>query len=345
MSSTMPLLGRTARYSRGRRTARTCVAELVVALGLVGCASPSEFARLPAGFPDRVELSATPFHPQTEHQCGPAALATVLGAAGRTVTPGELTAEVYLPGRQGALQAELVAAARARGLLVYETGPRLQDLLAEVTAGRPALVLQQLGGGRWPYWHYAVVIGYDKDRRQVLLRSGVDERLAQRAAVFESTWHRGGRWAVVLLEPGALPARPDLPRYMQAAADQESTSPIAATAAYRSAVEHWPHAPLPRLGLGNVAATQGAWSEAERWYRGAVMANPADAAALNNWAESLARLGCVAAAQHVLVEGVANVATDDPLRQALEQTALDIAAQARPDAQAEPAICEQFTAR
>ena len=159
----------------GRRDSRSCLPEL----------------------PAQVELTATPFHPQTEHQCGPAALATVLGAAGHAVDPAALAAEVYLPGREGSLQPELVAAVRARGLLAYEVGPSLSDLLAEVASGRPVLVLQQLGAGPWPYWHYAVVIGYDKARGQVLLRSGTDARLGLRASLFESTWDRGGRWGLV----------------------------------------------------------------------------------------------------------------------------------------------------
>ena len=179
-----------------------------------------------------------------------------------------MAAEVYLPGREGSLQPELVAAARARGLLAYETGPSLSDLLAEVASGRPALVLQQLGAGPWPYWHYAVVIGYDKTRGQVLLRSGTDARVTMRASLFETTWDRGGRWGLVLLEPGTLPARPDPVRYMSAAAALETArNPAGAKAAYAAAVTLWPKEPLPRLGLGNLAAAAGDWVDAERWYR------------------------------------------------------------------------------
>ncbi len=330
--------------SRGRTWALLVL--LLALLLLVGCAGPTRLAQLPAELPERVELTATPFHPQTEYQCGPAALATVLGAAGRTVDPAALATEVYLPGRHGSLQPELAAAARARGLLAYETGPSLSDLLAEVTAGRPALVLQQLGAGPWPYWHYAVVIGYDKARGKLLLRSGTDERQAMRASVFESTWDRAGNWGIVLLEPGTLPAQPDLVRYMGAAAALETAGNSgAAKAAYAAAAGLWPKAPLPRIGLGNLAAAAGDWATAERWYRAVLADDPAQAAALNNRAEALVRLGCPDAARLLLREGTVHVAADDPLQPVLQQTVRDLSTDVAATPAGAAAECTQFTVR
>ena len=62
-----------------------------------------------------VQLSSVPFYPQEAYQCGPAALAGVLGAAGVAATPSSLAPQVYLPGRQGSLQLELMAASRRAG--------------------------------------------------------------------------------------------------------------------------------------------------------------------------------------------------------------------------------------
>lgn len=329
---------------RGRASA--ALVPLLALPLLVGCAGTSRLAQLPPELPAQVELRATPFHPQTEHQCGPAALATLLGAAGRTVDPAALAAEVYLPGRQGSLQPELAAAARARGLLAYETGPSLFDVLAEVAAGRPVLVLQRLGAGPWPYWHYAVVIGYDRKRGQVLLRSGTDERLVLRASLFESTWSRGGHWALVLLEPGTMPARPDPVRYMSAAAALETAqNPGAARAAYSAAARRWPDAPLPRLGLGNLAAAAGDWAEAERWYGEVLADDPAQAAALNNRAEALVQLGCVDAARRLLQQGAIHVAADDPLQPALQETTRNLPAPTAANPVSPRADCTQFTVR
>ena len=322
------------------------LALLLVLLLLVGCAGPARLAQLPAELPERVELTATPFHPQTEHQCGPAALATVLGAAGRNTDPAALATEVYLPGRQGSLQPELAAAARARGLLAYETGPSLSELLAQVAAGRPVLVLQQLGAGPWPYWHYAVVIGYDTASGTVLLRSGTDRRQAQRASLFAATWDRGGNWGLVLLEPGTMPAQPDPVRYMSAAAALEAAgNPVAANAAYAAAARLWPKAPLPRLGLGNLAAAAGDWAEAERWYRAVLADDPTQAAALNNRAEAMVRLGCPDAARRLLQHGTLHVAVDDPLQPVLQQTVRDLPALTATVPADAAAQCTQFTVR
>jgi Flp pilus assembly protein TadD len=97
---------------------------------------------------------------------------------------------------------------------------------------------------------------------------------------------------------------------------------------------------LPPLGLGNVAAARGDWREAERWYRTALEASPATAAALNNRAEALGRLGCNALARRVLQEGMANIAAGDVLRPTLEDTARGLEANAR---DVDPAHCSQFT--
>jgi hypothetical protein len=79
---------------------------------LGGCASggPQLEAIDTLGYPERVELTDTPFFPQREYQCGPAALATVLAASEVSVTADALVPEVFLPGRQGSLQSELLAA-------------------------------------------------------------------------------------------------------------------------------------------------------------------------------------------------------------------------------------------
>ena len=68
--------------------------------------------------------------------------------------------QVYLPERKGSLQVEMLAAARRHGMVSYQLAPRFEDMMREIAAGTPVVVLQNLGvfsSG----WHYAVAIGYD----------------------------------------------------------------------------------------------------------------------------------------------------------------------------------------
>ena len=154
---------------------------LIVVLVLLagGCANhhPGIEAYLnDTDIPSTLELRDTPFFPQEAYQCGPAALATVLVASDIGVTPHELTGKVYLPQRQGSLQLELIAASRRFGRLPYVLDGELPAILSELSTGRPVLVLQNLGLTSYPVWHYAVVIGFDASRNEIILRSGDRQR-------------------------------------------------------------------------------------------------------------------------------------------------------------------------
>ena len=272
------------------------------------------------GLPVSVELGSTPFFPQRDYQCGPAALATVLVASGAQVSPDDLVAEVYLPGRKGSLQAELIAAVRSRGRLPYLLPPSLDDLLAQLAAGYPVLVLQKTGAGPWPGWHYAVVIGYDASRDRLLLRSGTEQRLEMSASYFRATWDRAERWAMTALEPGRLPARADFGRYMEAAAGLEAVVRLDdAERAYLAAVQRWPDESLPRLALANISLARGDQAAAERQLRAALRLDPADVAARNNLAEVLRLMGCPESARREIATA-RRLAEGGPLASAVAST-------------------------
>jgi tetratricopeptide (TPR) repeat protein len=299
-------------------------AVLAPALVLSGCAgvSPVLAPRLPVDARrTAVELDATPFYPQTVHQCGPAALATVLQVSGVNVTPADLVSRVYLPNREGSLQAELVAATRGYARLPYPIAPDLSDLLAELQAAHPVLVLQNLGFSFYPVWHYAVVIGYLPDEDTLILRSGVTRRLVMPAGHFLRSWRLAGNWGLVVLRPGELPAHPTAAVYLKAAADLESVGQIqAAELAYGTAVTRWPHNATAWLGLGNTHYQAGRLPAAEESYRQAIRVDPGYLAAWNNLAEVLAKRGCFNTAITVLDTALARAASSAALRTSLLQT-------------------------
>jgi tetratricopeptide (TPR) repeat protein len=309
------------------------------ALALPGCAAhgpvlPPVVAQRYAA---RVELGATPFFPQDQYQCGPAALATVLAAAGVAATPESLVEAVYLPGRRGSLQPELVAATRRYDRLPYLLTGSVGGLVATLAGGLPVLVLQKLGAGALPGWHYAVVVGYDAPRDRVVLRSGTVRRKEMKAAHFLATWERAGRWAMVALEPGVLPPEAELGRYMEAAAGLEAVGRLdAAAPAYAAAVRQWPTEPLPRFALANLAYTRGDLVAAERGYREVAHLDPSDAAARNNRAEVLGQMGCGAAARRE-IEAARALAGEGPLAPTVASTARKIGAMPDRDAAGCPA--------
>jgi tetratricopeptide (TPR) repeat protein len=268
-------------------------------LGVLAVAGCSGLALRQAGAgAARVELADTPFFPQQQYQCGPAALATVLVAAGVATSAEALVSEVYLPGRQGSLQAELLGSARRHDRLPYVIDPDAAALIVQLEDGRPVLVLQNFGSVRSPTWHYAVVIGYERDADRFLLRTGTTRRQQIAARRFLATWRRADSWGMVALRPGELPASASANRYLEAASGLEAAGRTAAAAlSYAAATTRWPQQPLGWFGLANVRLAQERFADAESAYRQSLTLDPAQSAARNNLALLLARRGCLDAAQ------------------------------------------------
>lgn len=288
---------------------------------LAGCASSPPLADgLPAGRPERIELGDTPFFPQEDYQCGPAALATLLKASGVAVDPLDLKPQVYVPKRHGSLQAELIGAARRHGRMPYPLAATADEMIAELAEGRPVLVLQNLGISKIPIWHYAVLIGYDREKNVAILRSGKRERVEMRWQRFAGSWHRGSRWALAVLEPGAIPEYADASRYLEAAAGLEAAGQRhAAEAAYESAVARWPEEPNSWLGRGNIAYADGdREAAADAWTR-AIQLAPQGPAARNNLAQLLMEASCREEAEHQ-IERAAALAAQTPLAAVVAET-------------------------
>jgi len=267
----------------------------LAACTLCACANRGPLIRpnLVTGASTSIELESTPFFPQLEFQCGPAALATVLGASGASVLPGTLEPLVYVPSRRGSLQIEMQAAPRKFARLSYPLTGNLDAVLAELAAGRPVLVLHNYGIPLLPRWHYAVVVGYDAAKDQMALRSGVTRRQTMSARNFMRAWDNGGRWAMVVLKPGELPANPDSARYLEAAAAFERvSSPADARLVFDAAVRQWPQAAVAWIGRGTAGYRAGDLPAAARDYEAALNLDGQNAGARNNLAMTLMELGC-----------------------------------------------------
>jgi len=292
----------------------------VAALGATGCASwltPPQTAALlaapPPGLASSRELRAVPFFAQTQYQCGPAALATVLVHGGADSSPERLTEQVFLPAREGSLQLEMLAGARRAQMLPVRLPPSMAALLAEIDAGHPVVVLQNLGLSFYTVWHYAVLVGYDFVTREVVLRSGRTEREILTWELFERTWARSGHWAFVVLLPGRLPASALEADAVDAALGFERAvaPPSLRAAVYDSVTARWPDNLTALIGQGNARAALADWAGAARSFERAATRHDS-AAAWHNLALARWQLGEREAARGAAQRALARAAASEP---------------------------------
>jgi hypothetical protein len=250
----------------------------------------------PEGVPQTVELTSVPFFPQEDYQCGPAALATVLGASGvSAATPERLVQQVFVPARHGALQLEMIAAPRTYGRVSYPLAPQYSDLLREVAAGNPVVVLQDVGlmSPMVPQWHYAVVNGFDYPSGTIYLRSGRDPRQQMPFTYFERQWKAGGYWAMVVTPPDRIPATATEEGWVNAviAMSRTAAGSEAAQKGYEAALKRWPNDLPAMIGLANIHNERGDHGRAIGVLRDAQAKHPQSAIVANNLAQALSDSG------------------------------------------------------
>lgn len=241
--------------------------------------------------PARAGIPSVPFYAQERYQCGPASMAMVLSWNGLEATPEGLREELYTPGRKGTMQPALKAAARRRGLLAYEISG-VRALLREVAVGHPVIVLQNLGLGWFPKFHYAVAVGYDLRAGEMVLHSGETKGLVQGFRVFRNTWERSGSWGLLVLEPGVMPATAERKPYLRAVLGlEEAGSFRAAATGYAAALSRWPRSLTAAMGRGNCFYRLGNLEAAARAFRRAATKHPRAPEPYNNLAQVLMESG------------------------------------------------------
>ena len=282
---------------------------LVVGLALFGCLSAPQTRALrgdgAAGLPRSARVVDVPLVVQRTNECGPAALATLLRASGVEVDIDPLVEEVYLPGRGGTLQSTLIAAARGHGRVVLEVRG-LRAVLAEVVAGRPVLVLQDLGLATYHAWHYSVVVAYDLGAETITLHSGEPEPRTRDLRAFERSWSRAEGWAVVTLAADTLPVNAEEHAWLGAVSGLERAGrPYEAAIGYETATRRWPESGAAWLGLGNARYASGDLAGAERAFEQATWIDPDAGPAFNNLAHVRLERGDRAGARAAITRALA----------------------------------------
>jgi hypothetical protein len=218
----------------------------------------------------------------------------VLAYTGVPVTPEPLVRQVFVPARQGSLQLEMLAAPRTYGRVSLQLAPRYGDVLREVAAGNPVVVLQDVGlmSPMFPEWHYAVVNGFDYPSGTIYLRSGRNPRQEMPFTYFEREWIPGKHWAMVVTRPDRIPATATEESWVNAViAMSRAGGSAAAAIGYEAALKRWPGNLPATIGLANIHNERGEHARAIAILRDAQAKHPQSAIVANNLAQALSDAG------------------------------------------------------
>jgi hypothetical protein len=102
--------------------------------------------------------------------------------------------------------------------MVYPLDKSLSALLTQVAAGYPVM-LRFSDGRLWSEPRYAMLVGYNRTKRTVMLRAGMERRRLMDFDTFKTAWMDAGGWAVLVVSPTQLPASVDKARWLKAAND------------------------------------------------------------------------------------------------------------------------------
>lgn len=218
--------------------------------------------------------------------------------------PEKLAGAVYTPSLKGSLQPAMIGAARRHGRVAYVISSP-GELLAEVAAGHPVIVLQNLGLSWVPVWHYAVVIGFDADSGVVILHSGKTASKETAMRVFDKTWSRSSYWGLLTLPPDRVPVTAAETDYIKAVLGLEKARRWPeAIIGYRAALKKWPDNLPTLMGIGNAYYAMGDLPAAEQSFAEATRQFPTEGAAFNNLAQVLLEQGKKEAALTAAEEAV-----------------------------------------
>jgi tetratricopeptide (TPR) repeat protein len=215
----------------------------------------------------------------------------------------------------------MVGAARRNGRIAYVfTG--LSDLFAEVAAGNPVIILQNLGLTWYPVWHYAVVIGYDLSEKVVILRSGNIRRKLMSFQIFEKTWGRGNYWGLLILQSNQLPVAVKEDLFIKALLGLEEARQFrSAINGYDTALTQWPKNITALIGMGNCYYAIGELENAEKAFKKAIRLHPKSGPAFNNLAQIFFEQG---RKQEALAAAKKAVSLGGPMRPVYQKTLEEI---------------------
>lgn len=143
-------------------------------------------------------IEGVPFVKQTEYDCGPAALASVLSFRGRAADLERITARVYLPKLRGTLPMDLERYAEDEGLKTSSSAGTHAALKSAVRSNIPVICLLDLGFWFYRQPHFVTVIGFDDGNGLFIMHDGGAPNRTMGYEDFEKKWARAGKWMIVI---------------------------------------------------------------------------------------------------------------------------------------------------
>jgi predicted double-glycine peptidase len=152
---------------------------LLLSAVLTGCVGmTAESVQSPA---DVRLIQDVPFYEDTNHQCGPSSLASVMNywqsrkPSLSAVTPQEISSEVYSEGARGTLGIDLEFYARKNGFQTMQYSGSIEDLRNKILNDIPVIILVDFGAFIYQRNHFMVVSGYSSEG--IIAHSGREEKI------------------------------------------------------------------------------------------------------------------------------------------------------------------------
>jgi len=266
---------------------RVIVAMMCAALA-AGCAAQPDRQAEESSRPPEALASGVPFHPQAGFRCGPAAMASMLGWSGIAVAPEALEGRFY--GDSPDPRTRLEETAATYGRLAYPVAGT-EQMLTELAAGHPVLILENLGVASQPLWNCTVAVGYQDGGAIVLVNSGAQSARPKPRRLLERLWAETDDWGLVVLRPGEMPATASEAGMVAASRGlAQAGRTWEAVLAFDAVLSQWPNDADALMGLGAGLYLLGDARGAADAYRSAATAAKDPAPALDALAHVQAEL-------------------------------------------------------
>lgn len=136
----------------------------------------------------------------SRYQCGPTTLASVLAFHGVAAPEAEIAAKIYSPTARGVLLTDMAWFARSREFRTDVRTGSMAELRDALAAGRPPIVLLDLGRGPLRQPHFTAIIAWDEEGVCYLSAGPAGRRVSHET--FARQWQRAGnQW--LLLSPAS----------------------------------------------------------------------------------------------------------------------------------------------